>query len=431
MRYLPWSFTRSLIFALSITIQHLGAQAQTLSILHSFTGGLDGGIPYAGLTMDRGGNLYGTTFTGGAGYGVVFKLTHKNGAWVSTSIYTFRGFDLGDGAGPTARVILGPDGALYGTTVAGGIGTCESGIGTTYPGCGTVFKLAPQATVCKTAVCPWTETILYRFSGGADGASPFGSVVFDQAGNLYGTSRTAHAGGNVFKLSHTGTQWTETVLYEFTNQPPDGGVGPYSELVFDRAGNLYGTTMMGGLYGYGTVFQLVNSGSSWTGHTIYSIPPTTPVWAGVILDQAGNIFGGTYGNPEEGCGVLFEVSPLGAGWSGQVLYDFPCTNGYGAGPAASLLMTSEGNLLGATTADGNGGCDGFGCGTVFKAVHNPNGTWSNVYLYEFSGGSDGGIPYSNVTMDASGNLYGTASQGGLTQNGCGGSGCGVVWELAP
>jgi uncharacterized repeat protein (TIGR03803 family) len=422
---------RLLFVLLTLTSWDLEVQAQTLSVLHSFTGGPDGGIPYAGLTVDRGGNLYGTTYSGGAGYGVAFKLTHKNGGWVSTSIYTFRGLDFGDGAGPTARVIFGPDGALYGTTVAGGIGTCSSGINRRYPGCGTVFKLTPQPTVCKTALCPWTETVLYRFSGGADGANPFGSVVFDQAGNLYGTSTTAHAAGNVFKLTHAGPLWTETVLYTFTGQPPDGGDTPYSELTFDHASNLYGTTLRGGLYGFGTVFQLVYSGSSWTGSTIYSIPPTTPVWAGVILDQAGNIFGGTYGNPEEGCGILFEVSPMGAGWNGEVLYDFPCTNGYGAGPAASLLMTNGGSLLGTTAADGNGGCDGFGCGTVFEAVHNPDGTWSNVYLYEFTGGADGGIPFSNVTVDSNGNLFGTASQSGLTQTGCGGSGCGVVWELTP
>ncbi len=407
--------------------------AQTYTVLHSFTGGPDGGVPKAGLTMDRGGNLYGTTYAGGAGYGVVFKLTHKNAGWVSTSIYKFLGAGSGDGAGPVARVVFGPDGALYGTTSAGGIGSCNT---PDLPGCGTVFRLTPPSTFCRTAVCPWEETILYRFTGGSDGGTPYSSLVFDQAGNLYGTTAQGTNGGVVYELSHSGSAWVETILYSFTGQPADGGLIPFSEVVFGPLGNIYGTTLTGGSYGYGTVYQLVHSVSGWTGSTIYSIPPFDgfgdEVWTGVIFDQSGNLYGGTGGNSLAGCGRLFEVSPSGSGWNGQILYEFPCSTGYGSGPLASFVLTSDGNLLGTTSGDGNDNCNaGYGCGTVFEAVHAADGTWNNVYLYEFNEGAGGIFPYSNVTVDAAGNMYGTAAASGLTQNGCGGDGCGVVWELTP
>jgi hypothetical protein len=405
--------------------------AQTCTVLHSFTGGPDGGVPEAGLTMDRSGNLYGTTFVGGAGYGVVFKLAHGNAGWVSTSIYTFRGSGSGDGAGPSARVVFGLDGALYGTTTAGGVGSCTDG----QSGCGTVFRLTPPATVCRTALCPWDETILYRFTGGSDGGVPYASVVFDQAGNLYGTTSQGANGGVVYELSRSGSGWVETVLYSFSGQS-DGGIAPHAEVTFGPLGNIYGTTYGGGSYGYGTVYQLVHSASGWTGSTIYSIPDMDgfgdEVLAGVIFDHAGNLYGGTGGNVFAGCGRLFEVSPSGSGWNGQVLYEFPCVTGYGVGPFASFLLTSDGNLLGTTTGDGNDDCNaGYGCGTVFEAVHGADGSWNNVNLYEFNAGSGGIFPLSNVTVDSAGNLYGTASASGLTQNGCGGDGCGVVWELTP
>ena len=168
MKSCNWTWmTAAYLFAalLLALLATQSAQAQTYTVIHSFTGASDGGTPYAGLSIDAHGNLYGTTFAGGAGYGTVFKLTQKGSNWVFTPVYSFQGSGSNDGAGPAGRVIIGPNGSLYGTTESGGQGSCANY--SPYPGCGTVFNLVPPATACKSALCPWTETILYRFAGGA------------------------------------------------------------------------------------------------------------------------------------------------------------------------------------------------------------------------------------------------------------------------
>ena len=152
------------------------AHAQTLKVLHNFTGNGDGGTPSAGLTIDHAGNFYGTTMSGATGNGTAFKLVHMGSGWVVNTLYTFQGGN--DGSAPIARVLFGPDGALYGTTSLGG-----------FDGYGTVFQLRPPATACKSVSCPWGETVLYRFQGGSDGLSPqYGDLTFDNTGNIYGTT---------------------------------------------------------------------------------------------------------------------------------------------------------------------------------------------------------------------------------------------------
>ena len=195
------------------------ACGQTYTALHNFTNTPDGWEPWGGLAMDRSGNLYGTTQYGGtyrAGY--VFKMTRKNGSWVISPLYSFRS---DDGSEPMARVTIGPDGSLYGTTSAGG--TC----------CGTVFNLKPPIGPCKSFLCPWTETVLYRFAGGSDGSGPEAPVIFDQAGNLYGTTVGGGSArdGVVFELTRSGSSWTESVLYSFTGTPD--GSEPMSGLTLD------------------------------------------------------------------------------------------------------------------------------------------------------------------------------------------------------
>src|SRR5271157_4784768 len=193
-----WSFgsrrgapTAGLVLAIVFVLAAVAtqsAQAQTYTVIHNFTGGADGAYPVAGLTMDRAGNLYGTTSGGGAsGNGTVFRLSYKGSGWVLNPLYRFAAGN--DGLDPRTRVVIGPDGSLYGTTSAGGGTACNFGYGL---GCGTVFNLKPSAKACTSALCSWTEIVLYRFSG-TDGALPLGDVVFDQAGNLYGT--TAFGGG--------------------------------------------------------------------------------------------------------------------------------------------------------------------------------------------------------------------------------------------
>src|SRR5271167_2154751 len=163
-----------IMFGLTV-VTFQAAQGETFKVIYNFTGGADGANPYAGLEIDRFGNLYGTTQRGN---GTVYKLAHAGSGWVLTVLYSFQGGN--DGAAPY-EVTLGPDGSLYGTTIYGGGGCGGSG-------CGTVYRLSPPPTACKAVLCPWTETVLYRFEGGTDAAHPSGAIVFDQSGSLYGTT---------------------------------------------------------------------------------------------------------------------------------------------------------------------------------------------------------------------------------------------------
>ena len=263
------------------------AQAQVFTTLHTFTGGGDGAAPYAGLSMDRAGRLYGTASSGGrpsCDYcGTVFKMEHNGSSWLLVPLYEFSG---PDGATPQARVIIGPNGNLYGTTTYGGSA-----------GKGVVFRLQPPATACKTALCPWRETVLYSFAGGSDGAYPtFGDLTFDRQGNIYGTtpdggsSSCAGVGcGVVYELSPSSGGWTEKILYAF--QGGQDGEAPVAGVVFDNAGNMYGTTVAGGAYQGGAVYELTPSGSGWTESIIYSFTGQSDGYApygGLIFDGAAD-----------------------------------------------------------------------------------------------------------------------------------------------
>lgn len=297
----------------------------TESVLYSFTGGSDGGTPVGGLLKDSAGNLYSTTYFGGAGgAGTVFKLA-PGGA--ETVLYSFTGGN--DGGYPPAGLIKDKAGDFYGTTQGGGTGSA-----------GTVFELAPNGT----------ETVLYSFTGGSDGNAPFAGVIRDRAGNLYGTTYGGGSTGNgtVFKLAPDGT---ETVLYSFTGGS-DGGT-PVAGLIMDRAGNLYGTTYVGGAGAEGTVFKLAPDGSetvlySFTG----GIDGGQPV-AG--LDQrAGHLYGTASAGGADGSGVAFRITPFG---TETVLHSF-AGGSDGATPYAGLIVDGAGNLYG-TTIQGGSGANGI------------------------------------------------------------------------
>jgi uncharacterized repeat protein (TIGR03803 family) len=235
--------TTTLVLVFTATIVTVpAAQAQTFNVIYSFEQNAVGSEPNAGVTLDSHGNVYGTNFFYGAGYGTVYKLTYKDGVWMPTVLYEFQGGN--DGAFPASRVVFGPDGALYGTTSAGGGNNCRSS------GCGTVFKLTPPTSVCKTSLCPWDETILYRFTGGADGAVPeYGDLVFDSAGSIYGTTAGNYASfGSVYKLTNSGGNWTETTLWTFTGG--NDGYFPTGGVTFDQASDLYGTMERRGYSSY-------------------------------------------------------------------------------------------------------------------------------------------------------------------------------------
>ena len=385
------------------------------AMIHTFSGP-DGSVPYSTLAMDKAGNLYGTTFNGGAGYGTVFRLKLANGHWVLNPLYTFMGGS--DGAGPTSGVVFGPDGSLYGTTTFGGGGGCN-GI---FLGCGTVYRLRPPLTACKSVLCPWTETVLYRFQGGSDGLYPmYGALLFDKAGDIYGTvyGGGVHA-GEVYELTPSGGGYTFNTLYGFTGGA-DGGL-PYSALVFDSAGNLYGTTSSGGNpgceLGCGVVFELTHGGSGWTEKVLYSFTGGSDggePFAGVIFDTQGNLYGGTFTDQGGGGGALFELTPSNGSWNFNLLYGL---SGYG-GPVNSLSLDSvTGNLYGTTSDDGANGWGG-----AFKLTPSSGG-WTYEPLYDFTNGSDGAQPYGGLVIDSSGHLFGTTTHGGNNSNG-------VVYEIMP
>lgn len=389
--------------------------AQTYHVIYDFTGGVDGAGPFAGVTMDAAGNLYGTTLSRGAhGYGAVYKLSHKDSTWVFVPLYSFQ--NVPDGANPAARVIFGPNGTLYGTTLNGGQG-CRG------VGCGTVFKLSPPATVvCRSVLCPWNETALYRFGNVPDGASPYSEVVFDQAGNLYGTTYGGglNDAGAVYELLPFDGGWAERVLYSFAGG--DDGALPQAGLIFDTGGNLYGTASADAHYG--TVYELTPSEFGWTEQTLhlfqdYSLG-ASPV-GGLIFDRSGNLYGTTIYGGAHTSGTVFQLTPSQGSWTFTLLYSL-AGNGT-EGPSANLILDAAGDLYGTTYADG-----AYGFGAVFKLTRSA-GAWTYTSLHDFTGGSDGGGPLGQLISDSNGNLYGTTGLGGSTEGNCGSTGCGVVLEI--
>jgi len=394
-----------ILFALALTLVESIAQAQTFTVIHSFTGGSDGKFPQGRITIDRAGNIYGTTFYGGTtGQGTVFKMSRRGSSWTIAPLFIFSGDK--NGGNPANGVVLGADGSLYGTTET------------------TVFNLKPFPTRPVSVLSPWKINTLYQFQGGLDGALPYGDLIFDSAGNIYGVTNIGGEGcyegcGLVYELSPSNGGWTKRTLYEFQGQPD--GESPIA-VILDSAGNLEGTAEYGGTNGGGIVFQLTSSGNDWTENILYNFGYSGSggnlPQAGLISDPAGNLYGSTSNGPG-GAGTIFELSPSNGGWTYQVLAQVPAK--YAGGPAAPLAFDEAGNLYGTI----NGCCVDFP-GAVFKLTPGNNG-WTFTSLHDFTNGSDGGHPYSNVAIGADGNLYGTASSGGTGSDG----GCGVVWEITP
>ena len=324
-------------------------------------------------------------------------------------LYAFDGLNnLRDGVAPYAGLAVGSDGSLYGTTHAGGQGSdCAQRYG-----CGTVFRVTPGA-----AVGTWKEAVLHGF-GQDDGSNPdHGNLVFDNAGHLYGTTRNggANGQGTVFELTSNRDAWTETVMHSFGGAD---GASPLSGVVFDMEGNLYDTTSAGGANGMGTVYRLQSSGSGWVEDVLYSSTNgsdgSTPA-AGLIVDAAGNLYGATQSGGTAGGGTVFKLSPSPDGsWNLTTLASL--SGPASGGPASNLVMDAAGNLYGTASGDGS-----QNAGLVFRLTRS-NGAWSYRSLYDFTGGMDGGTPYSSLVVDASGNLYGTASAGGAY-------GQGVIFEI--
>ncbi len=387
-------------------------QAQTFSVLHTFSNSTDGATPYGTLALDAAGNLYGTASAGGftgsnctsTGCGTVFKLTHRSSGWTFAPLYVFQG--NADPSTPYAGVTIGPNGSLYGTTLYGGN---SNG--------GTVFNLRPPTHASANVFGAWSNTVIYNFAGGEDGRYPqYGSLVFDPAGNLYGT--TSDGGvqclgstycGTMFELSPSGGGWTKSSSFDFTGVTH--GAFPVSGVVLDSAGNLYGTTPFTSFNG--VAYELSRTQQGWAETTLYNFAFGVFPYGGVILSGTGTIYGTTLDN-------VYELSLSGGNWNYSMLYVFQGTYG----PWAGLIQDAAGNLYGTTCDDGN-----HGHGSVFELTPSGSG-WTETTLHSFTGGADGSCPKAGVTLDANGNLYGAASAGGMS-GGCGGTGCGTVWEITP
>jgi uncharacterized repeat protein (TIGR03803 family) len=406
------------IFAATLFAVTTRAAAQTETVLYNFNSSARSSTtPIAGLIFDSAGNLYGTASQGGAyGSGTVFELIPKaGGGWTEKNLHNF-GADRDDGNDPYASLIFDAAGNLYGTTHGGGVFTL-----------GTVFELSPGPGG------GWTEKILYNFKNLGNGGSDAG-LTLDAAGNLYGTELQggAYGFGMVFELSPTSSgRWTETVLHQF-------GTGdahyPIAGVIFDGAGNLYGTTSQGGNYDQGAVFELSpKAGGGWTEKILHHFNPSNGSDGGVpystlIFDTAGNLYGTTSVGGPSGSGTVFELTPAPNGsWTETILHDFSGPPSDGTFPYARLMFDGAGNLYGTTI---NGGPSN-NCGTVFELSPMPGGSWTENILHEFddysnSSSKDGCGPMGvgGVVFDALGNLYGTTLAGGTY-------GQGTVFEIKP
>jgi uncharacterized repeat protein (TIGR03803 family) len=359
---------------LSVIIGAPAIQAQTYTVLHTFQTS-DGGNPFYGsLVRDSAGNLYGTTIGGGtAGAGVVFKVDAQGH---ETVLHDFAGGT--DGANPYAGVIRDAAGNLYGTTFYGGPASA-----------GVIFKLDTTGA----------ETILYSFKGSPDGANPEGGLFRESDGNLYGTTSTggAYGKGAVFEMDTTGT---ETVLYSFTGGTD--GAFPTGGVIRDAAGYFCGTTNEGGTMNYGVVFCLGTAGHEKVLHNFKGDADGRYPQAGLLLDSSGNLYGDTVngGTTDEalGSGVVFKIAPDGVE---TVLYEFT-NSADGAYPSGALVMDAAGNLYGTTQQGGQ-----YDRGAVFML--DPAGT--ETVLESFKG-AQGTKPYAGVILDSAGTLFGTTEDGG-------------------
>jgi uncharacterized repeat protein (TIGR03803 family) len=405
-------------------IQPTPSRTYTETVLYRFLGASNSVHPLAGLIADETGALYGTTYQGGASNnGMVFKLTPfetpSGRRYAESVLYSFLGGS--DGAFPYAGVIADKTGALYGTTT----GVTSS--------CGTVFKLMPSSTASGRR---YTESVLYRFQCGSDGSSPYAGLIAGDDGALYGTTIAGGAGpgcytgcGTVFKLTPfktaSGIGYIESVIYNFNLSGGRDGAAPYAGLMADGKGALYGTTLMGGTSGNGTVFKLTRSGGGYIETVIHDFQGS-PVdgaspFAGLIVDKTGALYGTTASGGIGGCGpflcgTVFKLTPSGSGYTESIVHSF--LGGDGRYPYAGLIVDKIDALYGTTRQGGS-----TDNGTVYKLTPSGSGYTESV-LYSFLGGSNGADLLGGLVFDENGALYGTTGYGGVSNNG-------TVFKLTP
>ena len=388
-----------------------GGQTSQITILHGFTGGLtDGADPTGALVADAAGDLFGTTLHGGSGgngdNGTVFELKPNGaGGYAESVIYPFNYTGGTDSPYPRGALVLDASGDLFGTDsgdLSGGPSPMTDG---------AVFELKPGAG-------GYTETVLYRFAGGAsDGAEPYAGLVEDGSGNLFGTTlmQGPNNSGTAFELKPSGAGgYTEAVIHGFLGDSAGDGALPHGVLILDAAGDLFGTTSSGGYNNNGTVFELTPNGTGgYTKTILHAFAGTTTdgsmPYGALVQDASGNLFGTTQFGGSKADGTVFELKPTGSGsYTETLLYNFQ-GGGDGSIPMAGLLLDASGDLFG-TTYEGGGSNN---AGTVFELKPNGSGGYTETVLHGFAGGTtDGAVPTGRLIMDASGDLLGTTLYGG-------------------
>ncbi len=337
----------------------------------------------------------------------IIAIPSHSPASTTTVLYSFSGDT--DGEYTDTDLVVDNAGSLYGSSVLGGDF-----------GSGTVFRVNPSGE----------HTVLYSFTGGADGGEPYKGVALDAQGNLYGTAVTGGGGaceggcGVVYKLTNVNGSWHQSVIYTFAGG--NDGSGPGSGLTFDRSGNLYGMTPTGGAFGMGVIFQLLaprGTQTSWTFHLIHTFTggdDGASASAGRLLITNGRMYGVATTGGANGQGTVFEMQPRLVGeWPFRTLYAFKGQPDAGF-PYGGLAVDSAGNLYGTTYYAGANNL-----GSVYELISDGHGNWTEKVLYSFAGGDDGASSISNVVIDSGGNLYGTTSEGGASCS------CGVIFKLAP
>ena len=417
-----WTIAGLLIAVLFLLTAGGMAQGQTFTVLHSFAL-TDGAKPFAGVTMDARGNLYGTTEYGGIlncdnggvpGCGVAYKLGQQHSTWIFSLLHEFPGQN---GFLPTSpgNITIAPNGAPYGTELQGGAEFA-----------GTVFELLPSLMVAAALNSQWSYHLLHSFGTGDDGGYP-SQISFDSNGNIFGAAGLGGTTGEgiVYELTPSGSGWSESILYNFLGGADGNGPG---SITLDGAGNIYGTTTSGGnqechnQVGCGTIYELTPSGSGWTKTILHVFEQATEGGdpGPVARDSAGNLFGLTSTGAAGNGGTIWELSPSHDSWTFTILYTFPWPTQAFTG-AFRPIMDSSGALYGVTNG---GGVNNFG--SAYKLAPS-NGNWIYTDLHDFGSlpsQTDGCYPRGPVALDAAGNIYGAAQS-------CGAFGDGDVFEITP
>jgi len=386
-----------LLVLLAVIFTGLRASAATETVLHNFAGGAYSEFPYGGLVFDSSGNAYGTASGGGLGYGTIYQLAPSGSGWTAKILYSF---DNVSGAYPSGPLLFDAAGDLYGVATYGGIkaGICQT------TGCGTVFEL-------QRVSGGWNLIVLYKFTGGSDGAYPNSKLLRDGSGNLFGTAYFGGLGyGTVFELSPSSGGWKESTVYRFIGGSQ--AANPVNGLTSGGVGIFYGATGYGGSRNLGTVYQLTRTGSDWKETDLHSFSGAdgeSPL-GGALLLREGTLYGTANSGGPHLQGTAFSLSLSEQTFTTICSFSGP----NGSSPNGGVISDSAGNLYGITVFGGSAGY-----GVVF-VLRNINGVWQESLLHSFDG-TDGSQPIGTPTFHG-GALFGTTSGGGEWDGG-------VAWQL--